>query len=49
MDIVVVTGFGAGSQFSLPIGEWCKNVVVFGVDNTSSTHTDYKKSNPNLW
>ena len=38
------TGFDACSQFSLEIGEWGKNVVIFSVDNSSSRHT-YEKKN----
>ena len=29
-------GFDARSQFSLPSGEWSKNVVIFGVYNSLS-------------
>ena len=32
-------GFDEPSQFLLPIGEWGKN-AVFGIDNSSSRHTD---------
>ena len=41
------SGYGVGldsrSQFSLPSGEWGKNVVAFGVDNILSAHTDNRK------
>ena len=36
-------GFDACSKFVLLAGEWDKNVVIFGVDNISSTHTDNRK------
>ena len=36
-------GFGSRSQFSLPNGEWCKN-VIFGVDNSSSVHANNRKN-----
>ena len=29
-------GFDARSQFSLPDGSWGKNVIIFGVNNSSS-------------
>ena len=35
--------FDAFSQCSLSNGEWGKNVVIFGAENSSSTHTDYRK------
>ena len=37
------TGFDARSEFSLPDGNWGKNVIIFGVDNSSSVHDDHKK------
>ena len=38
-------GFDARSQFSLPGGTWSKNVIIFGVDNSSFVHVDNKKKN----
>ena len=35
--------FDACSQFLFSNDEQGKNVVIFGVDNSSSTHTDNKK------
>ena len=35
--------FDARSQFSLPGGTWSKNVIIFGVDNSSSVLVDNKK------
>ena len=32
-------GFDSTSQFSLPNGDWGKNVGIFGVDSNSSVHT----------
>ena len=37
-------GFDAHSYFSLSNGEFGKNVIIFGVDNNSSTHDDNKKA-----
>ena len=37
-------GIDARSQFPLPISEWSKNVVIFGVDNSSSSHPDNIKN-----
>ena len=34
--------FDAGSQFSLPSGEWDKN-VIFGVNNNLSVYADNRK------
>ena len=34
--------FHARSQFSLSIDEWGKNVVIFGVENSSPRHTNRK-------
>ena len=43
MDIVGYgIGFDACSQFSLPTGEWGKN-VIFNVDNSSSKYKDNRK------
>ena len=40
------SGYGTGSdaclQFSLN-GEWSKNVIIFGVDNSSLLHADDRK------
>ena len=36
--------FDARSQFSLPDGSWGKNIIIFGVDNSSSTHFDNRKN-----
>ena len=36
-------GFDVRSQFSWSNGECGKNVVIFGVDNSSSVHDDNKK------
>ena len=33
-------GFHACWQFSLSNGKWGKNIVTFGVSNSSSVHTD---------
>ena len=38
-------GFNSLSQFSLPGGSSGKNVITFGVDNTSSVHIDKYKKN----
>ena len=38
-----VIGFDSRSQFSLLGGEWGKNVVAFGVNNTLSVHPDIRK------
>ena len=35
-------GFDVRSQFSLPNGEWSKNVAICGLDKSSSVHTDKK-------
>ena len=43
-------GFGARSQFSLPNGEWGKNVVIFGVEHRLSLHAgNRKKYNLQSW
>ena len=43
------SGYGIGSdarsQFSLPDGSLGKNVIIFGVYNSSSVHADNKKKN----
>ena len=36
--------FDARSQFPLPDGSWGKNIIIFGVDNSSSTHFDNRKN-----
>ena len=36
-------GFEAGSQFLFSDNRWGKNVVIFGVDNSSSGHVHNKK------
>ena len=38
-------GFNLLSQFSLPGGSSAKNVITFGVENTSSVHIDKYKKN----
>ena len=35
--------FDVRSQFSLAIGEWDKNVVIFGMKNSSSNHVHNRK------
>ena len=37
------TGFDRKSSFSFPGGEFGQNVIVFGVDKSSSVHVDNKK------
>ena len=45
-DKYVYSGYGIGfklhSLFSLPHFDWDKNVIIFGVDMTSSLHSDNK-------
>ena len=36
-------GFDRRSSFSFPSGGFGQNVLIFGVDVSSSTHIDYKK------
>ena len=36
-------GFDARSGFSLPDDNWGENVIISGVDNSSSVHDDHKK------
>ena len=36
-------GFNTRSKFSLSDGCWDKNVIIFGVDNSSSEHVDNKE------
>ena len=36
-------GFDAHSQFLSSNGEWGKNVIIFGVDDSSSVHVDNRK------
>ena len=38
-----VIGFNSRSKFSLPDGSVGKNVIIFGVDMSSSVHMDYQK------
>ena len=38
-------GLNLLSQFSLPGGSSAKNVITFGVENTSSVHIDKYKKN----
>ena len=46
-DKYIYTGYGIGfdsrSVFSLPDGSMGKNVIIFGVDMSSSVHIDNKK------
>ena len=46
-DTYVYTGYDIGfsmrSEFSLPDGSMIKNVIIFGVDMSSSVHIDNKK------
>lgn len=44
-------GYDACLQFLLPNGEWCKNVVIFYVDNSLSLHVDNRKKRypSSLW
>ena len=37
------TGFDYHSIFWYPNFDWCKNVVIFGVDNSISVHINNKK------
>ena len=37
------TGFDSRSLFLIPDFDWDKNVIIFCVGNSSSTHTDKKK------
>ena len=37
--------FNARSQFLLPDGSWGKNIIIFGVDNSSSVNVDNRKKN----
>ena len=39
------TGFDSGSLFSYPNFDWGKNVIIFGVDDSSSVYNDNKKKN----
>ena len=36
-------GFDGGTTFSYPSGEFGRNVLIFGVDMSKSTHIDNKK------
>ena len=36
-------GFDSRSKFSLPDGSMGKNVIIFGVDMSSSVHIDNKR------
>ena len=42
-------GFDRRSTFSFPGGEFGQNVVIFGVDMSSSPHIDNKKKDINSW
>ena len=42
-DLGYGVGFDSHSLFSYPGFDWSKNVVIFGVDNSSSIHTDNNK------
>ena len=35
--------FDARSHFWLQNGEWCQNIVTFGINNSLSLHVDYRK------
>ena len=37
------TAFDGRRTFSLPNAGWSKNVIIFGVDMSSSTHADNEK------
>ena len=37
-------GFGSRSLFLFPNSDWGKNVVIFGVENSSSVHVDKRKT-----
>ena len=39
------TGFDRRSSFSFPVGGFGQNILIFGVDMSSSTHIDNKKKN----
>ena len=41
--------FDVRGTFSLPDGEFRKNVIMFGVDMSSSVHVDNKKRYLNSW
>ena len=36
-------GFELQSEFSLSVGDWGKNFIIFGVDNISSRQADNRK------
>ena len=38
-------GFDSSSLFSIPNFDWGKNVIIFGVDMSSSVHIDNKNKN----
>ena len=39
----MVLGLGLVHFLSLPNFDWDENVAIFGVDSSSSVHTDHKK------
>ena len=43
------TGFDRRSSYSLPVGGYGQNVLLFGVDIGSSTHIDNKKRHISSW
>ena len=42
-------GFDRRSSFSFPGGGFSQNVLIFGVDMSSSAHIDNKKNNISSW
>ena len=36
-------GFDSRSHFLIPSFDFDKNVIIFGINNSSSTHTDIRK------
>ena len=42
-------GFDRRSSYSLPVGGYGQNVLIFGVDISSSTHVDNKKRHISSW
>ena len=42
-------GFGKRGSFSFPGGGFGSNVIIFGVDMSSSVHVDNKKQHFNYW
>ena len=43
------TGFERRSSFSFPNGGFGQNVLIFGVNMSSSAHIDNKKKNISSW